>query len=132
MNLTHATQLNATPPSFPATRTDVEVYIQVVLLAIICIGSVLGNVFVVGIVVLNRKLHKPTYYFISSLASADFLVGAVYIPFYIMSSLAQKWYLSYTWCKWHAAFVSLSLNASLVTLSLVSVDRFLAITDPLR
>ena len=134
MNSTQASQLNATQSMTPTTplRSDVEVYIQVVLLVIISIGSVFGNAFVVAIIVFNHKLHKPTYYFISSLASADFLVGAIYIPFYIASSLAQEWYLSMLWCKWHAAFVSLSLNASLVTLCLVSVDRFLAITDPLR
>lgn len=113
-------------------RNDVEVYVQVVVLVIICIGSVFGNVFVIGIVIFDHKLHKPTYYFISSLASADFLVGAIYIPFYIMASLAQNWYISLTWCKWHATFISVSINASLVTLSLVSVDRYLAITDPLR
>lgn len=134
-NSTQATQLNATssnPPTSPLQRSDVEVYAQVILLVIICIGSVFGNAFVVGIVVFNNKLHKPTYYFIGSLASADFLVGAIYIPFYIVSSLAQKWYLSLAWCEWHAFFISLSLNASLMTLCLVSVDRFLAITDPLR
>ncbi|KAL9965463.1 hypothetical protein ACROYT_G029265 [Oculina patagonica] len=134
MNLTQASQLNATEPTPQTTplRSDAEVYIQVVVLVFISIGSVFGNAFVVAIIVFNHKLHKPTYYFIGSLASADFLVGAIYIPFYIVSSLAQEWYLSMAWCKWHAAFISLSLNASLMTLCLVSVDRFLAITDPLR
>lgn len=134
MNLTQVLQLNATDSTSPATslRSDVEVYIQVILLVLISIGSVVGNAFVVAIIIFNHKLHKPTYYFIGSLASADFLVGAIYIPFYIVSSLAQEWYLSMAWCKWHAAFISLSLNASLMTLCLVSVDRFLAITDPLR
>ena len=131
---TEETQLNATESTSMTTplRSDVEVYIQVVLLVLISIGSVFGNAFVVAIVAFNHKLHKPTYYFIGSLASADFLVGAIYIPFYIASSLAQEWYMSVAWCEWHAAFISLSVNASLMTLCLVSVDRFLAITDPLR
>lgn len=133
MNATQATQLNgSTTPTFSTRRSDVEVYVQVAVLVIICIGSVLGNAFVVGIVIGNYKLHKPTYYLICSLAIADFLVGAVYIPFYTASSLAQDWKLSFAWCKWHAVFISLSLNASLMTLCLVSLDRFLAITDPLR
>ena len=134
VNSTQETQLNATESTSKTTplRSDVEVYIQAIVLVIISIGSVLGNAFVVAIVAFNHKLHKPTYYFIGSLASADFLVGAIYIPFYIASSLAQEWYMSVAWCGWHAAFISLSLNASLMTLCLVSVDRFLAITDPLR
>lgn len=135
MNATQATLLNTSlpPPTFTSIpRTDAEVYAQVTVLVIICIGSVLGNAFVVGIVICNYKLHKPTYYFICSLAIADFLVGAIYIPFYTASSLNQEWRLSFTWCEWHAAFISLSLNASLMTLCLVSVDRFLAITEPLR
>lgn len=133
MNAIQATHVNGTSlPTVLTPRTEAEVYTQVTVLVIICIGSVLGNAFVVGIVIFNYKLHKPTYYFISSLAIADFLVGAIYIPFYTASTLAHEWRLSFTWCKWHAAFISLSLNASLMTLCLVSVDRFLAITDPLR
>lgn len=129
INLTQETQLNATEST---ARSDAEVYVQVIFLAFICIGTVLGNAFVVAIVVFNHKLHKPTYYFIGSLASAVFLVGAIFIPFYIASSLTREWYMSNAWCGWHASFISLSLNASVMTLFLVSVDRYLAITDPLR
>lgn len=133
MSSTQECTLNATsPPTISSPRSDAEIFTQVTVLVIICVGSVFGNAFVVGIIISNYKLHKPTYYFISSLAVADFLVGALYIPFYIASSVARHWQLSFAWCKWHAAFISLSVNASLMTLCLVSVDRFLAITDPLR
>ena len=133
MSSTQECTLNVTsPPTIFSPRSDAEIFTQVTVLVIICVGSVFGNAFVVGIIISNYKLHKPTYYFISSLAVADFLVGALYIPFYIASSVARHWQLSFAWCKWHAAFISLSVNASLMTLCLVSVDRFLAITDPLR
>ena len=133
MSPTQECTLNATSlPTIFSPRSDAEIFTQVTVLVIICVGSVFGNAFVVGIIISHYKLHKPTYYFISSLAVADFLVGALYIPFYIASSVARHWQLSFAWCKWHAAFISLSVNASLMTLCLVSVDRFLAITDPLR
>lgn len=134
MNITQPTHWNNTTTlqNFVISRSDLEIYTQVTVLVIISISSVFGNAFVVGIVICNYKLHKPTYYFICSLATADFLIGTIYIPFYIASTLAQKWQLSFTWCKWHAALISLSFNASLMTLCLVSVDRFRAITDPLR
>ncbi|XP_067046134.1 trace amine-associated receptor 9-like [Acropora muricata] len=134
MNISQQT-LGNSPTSFSiliALRSDVQIYTQVAALVLICVGSVVGNIFVVGVVICNYKLHYPTYYFICSLASADFLVGAFYIPLFIASTLAQKWQLPVTLCNWHAAFISLSFNASLITLCLVSVDRFLAITDPLR
>ena len=134
MNISQQTLGNSPTSSsiLIALRSDVQIYTQVAALVLICAGTVVGNIFVVGVVICNYRLHYPTYYFICSLASADFLVGAFYIPLFIASTLAQKWQLPVTLCNWHAAFISLSFNASLITLCLVSVDRFLAITDPLR
>lgn len=120
--------------SFPigTIRSPTEIHVQAVTLALLCIGGILGNMFVVSVIAFNHKLHKPTFYFIVSLAAADFLVGAAYIPSYMASVLEQQWKFSISWCHTHAATISMSLNASLMTLGLVSLDRYFAITNPLR
>lgn len=113
-------------------RASVEIYCQVIVLIVIVATTLIGNILVVVVIYLDRRLHRPGFYFIANLSAADLLVGCIYIPFYIAAVLEQKWQYSHTWCKLHAVTISTSFNASLITLSFVSLDRLLAITKPLR
>lgn len=113
-------------------RGTVEIHLHVFVLIFILVTTLVGNVLVVAIIYLDYRLHRPGFYFLANLSAADLLVATVYIPFYIDSTLEQNWSYSKTWCKIHAVIISASFNASLVTLSFISVDRLLAITKPLR
>ena len=113
-------------------RTPAEIGFQVFALILLCITTILGNVLVIAVVYFNRSLHRPTYYFITNLSLADFIVAAVYVPFFTDAVLKQTWDYSLAWCRGHYVTISLSFNESLVTLCLVSLDRFMAITCPLR
>lgn len=113
-------------------RDPIEIYLHVFVLIIILVTTLVGNVLVIAIIYLDYRLHRPGFYFLANLSAADLLVGTVYIPFYTDASLGQTWGYSETWCKIHTVTISTSFNASLVTLSFVSVDRLLAITKPLR
>lgn len=121
---------NASSP--PYFREAFEIHLQVFFLIIILITTVVGNILVLIIIWLDHRLHSPGFYFLANLSIADLVLGFVYNPFYISSTLHQKWLFSQTWCKLHAVTISTSFNASLVTLSFVSLDRFMAITKPLR
>lgn len=109
-----------------------EKTLHTLYLVITIVAIVVGNAMVIVVVRSDRRLHSPTFYFLGNLAVADLLVGVGYIPFYITSVLNQAWVLGSVWCKGHAFVVSTSFNASLWTLCIVSVDRFLDISDPLR
>lgn len=105
---------------------------HVFYLVIITLAIIIGNSTVFVVIRLDHRLHSPTFYFLGNLAAADLLVGIGYVPFYITSVLNQAWVLGSVWCRGHAFVVSTSINASIMTLCIVSVDRFLDISDPLR
>lgn len=113
-------------------RTSAEVGLQVFILVFLCITTLLGNALVAAVIYCSRSLHRPTYYFITNLSLADFIVAAIYIPFYTDAVRKQTWNFSLAWCRGHYVTISLSFNESLATLCLVSLDRFVAITRPLR
>lgn len=112
--------------------TKGELLIQVVVLVTDGLLTILGNIFVAAIVKLDHRLHKPTFYFLVNLAFADVVAGLLYAPFYTVAVFKQQWVFGTSWCRGHAFVISLSFNASLATLAVVSIDRFLDITDPLR
>jgi len=58
--------------------------IFIILEFIIAILAVIGNLAVIGAFIREPKLRRQTNYYIISLVGADFLVGAVGIPFGIL------------------------------------------------
>lgn len=102
------------------------------LLCLLSIFVVLGNLLVVSAIWHETQLHSVTNYLIASLAAADCLVGAVVMPFSVISEIIiGSWTFGPTWCDlWHS-FDVLASTASIMNLCAISLDRYLAITDPI-
>ena len=109
-----------------------EVAISAAFLCLVNIAIIICNLLVLVIVWRTSKLHEPNYFFLCSLSVADLLVGLIYCPLLIVSVIKQSWVLGDFACKAHAVTISTSLNASLMSLCAISVDRYYFITRPLR
>ena len=112
----------------PAT----EVAISAAFLCVVNIGIIIGNFLVLIVVWRTSKLHEPNYFFLCNLSVADLLVGLIYCPLLIASVIKQSWVFGDPLCRAHSVIVSASLNASLMNLCAISVDRYFFITRPLR
>uniref|UniRef100_A0A3B3TJU3 G-protein coupled receptors family 1 profile domain-containing protein n=1 Tax=Poecilia latipinna TaxID=48699 RepID=A0A3B3TJU3_9TELE len=77
-----------------------------------------------------RKLHTPTNFLLLSLAVSDFLVG-LFMFFQIMV-INGCWVLGDVLCVLYYVFSGVLTSASVGTMVLISLDRYLAICDPLR
>ncbi|CAH8853777.1 unnamed protein product [Trichobilharzia szidati] len=113
------------------------------LIIIITIG---GNLLVLFAISTRHKLRRNvTNCLIASLAAADLILGAVVMPFAVIDLLrcihkdhlpTEKqddyilWPYGQDWCDiWHALDV-LSSTASILNLCVISVERYIAISDP--
>ncbi|KAK4470624.1 hypothetical protein MN116_006160 [Schistosoma mekongi] len=105
-----------------------------------------GNLLVLVAISAKRKLRRNvTNCFIASLAAADLLLGAIVMPFAVIDLLRSiykeclpkeqqdqyvVWPFGQAWCDtWHA-FDVLSSTASILNLCAISVERYVAISDP--
>ena len=78
-----------------------------------------------------KQLHSPTNFLIASLACADFLVGVTVMPFSTVRSVESCWYFGESYCKFHSCFDVSFCLASIYHLCFISLDRYIAVTDPL-
>ncbi|XP_043859420.1 trace amine-associated receptor 6-like [Dromiciops gliroides] len=93
--------------------------------------AVLGNLLVMISILHFKQLHSPANFLIASLACADFLVGATVMPFSMVRSVESCWYFGESYCKLHTTFDVAFCYTSLFHLCFISIDRYIAVTDPL-
>ena len=92
--------------------------------------AILGNAFVMYLIITRARLHVTTNWFVLSLALADLCVGLTYFPLLFISSYLQEFPIDHTglWFKLSHTF----LYSSSTNLCALTADRFLAITMPLK
>ena len=104
----------------------------IVTLGLLNIAVVLGNSLVIAAVITTRKLRTVTNIFICSLASADLMLGFAVLPFSISFEVLDIWIWGVVWCNiWLAVDVWLC-TASIISLCAISLDRYIAVTRPIR
>ncbi|XP_067371926.1 trace amine-associated receptor 8a-like [Channa argus] len=101
------------------------------VLYFICVLSVTLNLLVIISVSHFRQLHTPTNLLLISLAVSDFLTGLVLAPLQA-HELTPCWLLGDLVCSLYYFASSLFTNASIGDMLLISVDRYVAICDPLH
>ncbi|XP_020842739.1 trace amine-associated receptor 7a-like [Phascolarctos cinereus] len=93
--------------------------------------AILGNLLVMISVLHFKQLYSPANFLIASLACADFLVGATVMPFSMVRSVESCWYFGESYCKVHSSFDMSFCYSSIFHLCFISIDRYIAVTDPL-
>nr|XP_010963870.1 trace amine-associated receptor 8 [Camelus bactrianus]XP_010963872.1 trace amine-associated receptor 8 [Camelus bactrianus] len=107
---------------------------RVILYTLFGFGSlvaVFGNLLVMTSVLHFKQLHSPTNFLIASLACADFLVGVTVMPFSLVRSVESCWYFGARLCALHSCCDVAFCYSSVFHLCFISIDRYIAVTDPL-
>uniref|UniRef100_A0A8C3VKF7 Trace amine associated receptor 8 n=1 Tax=Catagonus wagneri TaxID=51154 RepID=A0A8C3VKF7_9CETA len=107
---------------------------RVILYTVLGFGSLLavfGNFLVMTSVLHFKQLHSPANFLIASLACADFLVGVTVMPFSMVRSVESCWYFGASFCALHSCCDAAFCYSSLFHLCFISIDRYIAVTDPL-
>ncbi|XP_070296259.1 trace amine-associated receptor 13c-like [Salvelinus sp. IW2-2015] len=79
----------------------------------------------------HSQLHTPTNLLILSLAVSDLLVGLVVIPVMTIALMEPCWDFGKHFCVFHIYIDFLCTSLSLGNLVLISIDRYVAVCDPL-
>ncbi|VDI47615.1 Hypothetical predicted protein, partial [Mytilus galloprovincialis] len=91
-----------------------------------------GNLLVVVAIATDRQLKTIQNWFIASLAVADLSLGLVIMPFSLANELMRYWYFGPVWCDLWKAIDVLLCTASILSICLISLDRYWSITRALQ
>ncbi|XP_023612490.1 5-hydroxytryptamine receptor 2C [Myotis lucifugus] len=103
------------------------------IIVIIIILTIGGNILVIMAVRFEKKLHNATNYFLMSLAIADMLVGLLVMPTSLLAILYDYvWPLPRPLCPVWISLDVLFSTASIMHLCAISLDRYVAIRNPIE
>ncbi|XP_078284890.1 alpha-1A adrenergic receptor-like [Rhinoraja longicauda] len=103
-----------------------------VVLGSFILFAILGNILVVLSVAFHRNLQTVTNYFIINLAIADLLLSCSVLPFSATMEILGYWAFGRVFCNMWAAMDVLCSTASILSLCVISIDRNIGVSYPLR
>ncbi|XP_074518348.1 5-hydroxytryptamine (serotonin) receptor 2C, G protein-coupled-like 1 [Halichoeres trimaculatus] len=103
------------------------------LILVIIALTIGGNILVILAVSLEKKLQNATNFFLRSLAVADMLVGILVMPISLINILYDyAWPLPSALCPIWIYLDVLFSTASIMHLCAISLDRYVAIRNPIE
>jgi len=102
------------------------------IFGIIVIIGLFGNALVVIVVLFNQQMRSTTNILIINLAIADLLFIVFCVPFTGSDYALSSWPFGDVWCRIVQYLIYVCAYASIYTLILMSLDRFLAVVHPVQ
>ncbi|XP_049641939.1 olfactory receptor 2A12-like [Suncus etruscus] len=94
--------------------------------------TLIGNGLILGLIILDSRLHTPMYFFLSSLAIVDLLYASSIVPKMLAILIAQKKTMSFVPCILQTFLYLAFAITECTSLVVMSYDRYVAICHPLH
>ncbi|XP_063433671.1 5-hydroxytryptamine receptor 1-like [Mytilus trossulus] len=101
-------------------------------LALMVLGTIVGNCLVCIAVGIVKKLQTPSNLLILSLAVSDLLVAVLVMPFVTTYQVLSYWPFGNVICDLFTSLDVILCTASILNLCMISVDRYFVITRPFQ
>ena len=100
--------------------------------AIISLLTVLGNGLVIFTIAITPSLQTVSNMIVVSLGCADLSVGLFVLPLRMSEVLQASLSTTIEYCRFSHGFSLLNLSASVFSITILAIDRFLAINYPFK
>ncbi|XP_059163304.1 5-hydroxytryptamine receptor-like [Physella acuta] len=112
----------------PKYGEPVMIIICIVLGGMI-LAIILGNIFVITAIVVEKSLQGVSNYLVLSLATTDLLVAVLVMPLSLINEVSIHWFLGNAVCDMWVSMDVLCCTASILHLVAIAFDRYWAVSN---
>ncbi|XP_042532243.1 olfactory receptor 4D11 [Dipodomys spectabilis] len=94
--------------------------------------TLLGNLLIMVTVTWDSRLHTPMYFLLRNLAVLDICFSSITAPKVLVDLMSKRKTISYASCMTQMFFFHLLGGADIFSLSVMALDRYIAISKPLH
>ncbi|KAK9309624.1 hypothetical protein QLX08_000837 [Tetragonisca angustula] len=106
-------------------------YFLIILYVPVMALAVTANILVIAVVFKYHYMRSVTNYFVVNLSIADLLVTAICMPVAVSQAVSIIWIHGEIMCKLSSYLQGVAVAASVFTITAMSIDRYLAIRNPI-
>uniref|UniRef100_A0A8C9UJ29 Olfactory receptor n=1 Tax=Spermophilus dauricus TaxID=99837 RepID=A0A8C9UJ29_SPEDA len=106
--------------------------ILTVMFSFLYLGIILGNLFIVFLVIADSHLHSPMYFLLANLSLIDVGLSSTTVPKMILDLLNEYKAISFQSCMAQICFIHIIGGVEMVLLIAMAFDRYAAICKPLH
>nr|XP_002709047.2 olfactory receptor 4D10 [Oryctolagus cuniculus] len=110
---------------------DVSVVLFLFLL-LVYMTTLLGNLLITVTVTCESRLHTPMYFLLRNLSVADICFSSITAPKVLVDLLSKRKTISFNGCFTQMFFFHLIGGVDVFSLSVMALDRYVAISKPLH
>ncbi|MCJ8732446.1 hypothetical protein PDJAM_G00211540 [Pangasius djambal] len=106
--------------------------VRILLYSLIFLLSVFGNLLIIVVLVVNKRMRTVTNSFLLSLAVSDLMMAVFCMPFTFIPNLLEDFIFGAAMCKIVAYLMGISVSISTFSLVAIAIERYSAICNPLK
>ncbi|XP_049426353.1 cholecystokinin receptor-like isoform X2 [Epinephelus fuscoguttatus] len=105
---------------------------RILLYSLIFLLSVFGNLLIIVVLMLNKRMRTVTNSFLLSLAVSDLMMAIFCMPFTLIPNILEDFIFGAAMCKTVSYFMGISVSISTFSLVAIAIERYSAICNPLK
>ncbi|XP_042531671.1 olfactory receptor 5B12-like [Dipodomys spectabilis] len=103
-----------------------------IIFLLIFLSTLIGNLGMMGLILLDSRLHTPMYFFLSNLSLVDFAYSSAVTPKVMSGLLTREKIMSYNSCAAQFFFFVGFITTESFLLASMAFDRYAAVCKPLH
>ncbi|XP_031725430.1 cholecystokinin receptor [Anarrhichthys ocellatus] len=106
--------------------------LRILLYSLIFFLSVFGNLLIIVVLTVNKRMRTVTNTFLLSLAVSDLMMVVFCMPFNLIPSILKDFIFGAAMCKIVSYLMGISVSISTFSLVAIAIERYSAICNPLK
>ncbi|XP_040913288.1 cholecystokinin receptor [Toxotes jaculatrix] len=113
-------------------QRDEDHTVRILLYSLIFFLSVFGNLLIIVVLTVNKRMRTVTNTFLLSLAVSDLMMAVFCMPFTLIPNILKDFIFGAAMCKIVSYLMGISVSISTFSLVAIAIERYSAICNPLK